>query len=144
MTRNTNLRRQWIYLLVLIPFLIFPATVGSAQTRKLTLREAQELARAALSKNARTFKHIRFDAYNGYPGRLGFYWFEVTGSVPDNASPILGHFAVSQATGDVWNPVSCRKLASLDLENLQRKMRKRIHLSDQDLDRLSGEAPCEP
>lgn len=140
------MRRQWIYLLglSLLSFLIFSPNIGSVQTRKLTQAEAQELARAALSQNARAFRDIRFDSYSGYPGRLGFYWFEVTGSVPDNASPILGHFAVNQATGDVWNPVSCRKLASPDLVRLQSKMRKRIHLSDRDLDRLSREAPCEP
>jgi hypothetical protein len=145
MKREADLRRQWRHLLTfnLALFLSFSTAAGSDRDRNLTEAEARELATMALRREARTLPKLRLDTDNGYPGRPGFYWFEATAFIPD-ASPVLGHFAVNQATADVWDPVSCQRLASPDLVNLQRRMRKRIHLSDRDLARLSKTAPCEP
>lgn len=125
-------------------FLSLSAAAGTNQSRKLTLAEARDLARLALAPSARTLPDLRFDPYQGYQGRPGFYWFEITASVPDDVSPILGHYAVNQATGDVWEPVQCKQVTSSDLSALPRRIRKRIALADQDLRRLSKMAPCEP
>lgn len=120
------------------------SAVADSGYRKLTQAEARQLATMALPRFARELPDLRLDANNGYPGVSGFYWFEATASVPDQTSPILGHFAVNQTTGDVWDPVSCRKVTSPDLRNLQARMRKRIGLADRDLAHLSKLAPCEP
>ncbi len=146
MKREAHLLRQWKRFLAFnfVLFLSFCAATGSDGNRSLTEGEARELATMALPRFARAFPKLRLDAYEGYPGRPGFYWFEATAAVPDNASPVLGHFAVNQTTGDVWDSVSCERLTSPDLTKLQRRMRKRIHLSDRDLSRLSKLAPCEP
>jgi hypothetical protein len=146
MNWEAHLLKQWrqfaAFSLALL--LSFSTVVGSDGKRNLTEAEVRELATMALPRFARMFPKLRLDSYGGYPGRPGFYWFDATASVPNNASPVLGHFAVNQTTGDVWDPVACKKLTSPDLTNLQRRMRNRIHLSDQDLRRLSQAAPCEP
>jgi hypothetical protein len=95
--------RQWFLLIKLAILLAFSSAVA-ASPRKLTEAEAQKLALLALRPNARKLPGLRFDSYAGFPGRVGFYWFEITAEVPDNASPILGHYAVNEATGDVWEP----------------------------------------
>lgn len=135
---------KWFLAFNLAIFLSLPAPAGSDPSRKLTEAEARQLARLALAANARTLPGLRFDSYEGYPGRKGFYWFEITALVPDDVSPILGHYAVNQATGDVWEPVQCRKVTSAELTTLQRSLRKTISLTDRDLRRLSKVAPCEP
>lgn len=135
---------KWFLALNLAIFLSLPTAARSDRSRKLTEAEARKLARLALAPNARTLPNMRFDTFEGYPGRPGFYWFEITASVPDDVSPILGHYAVNQATGDVWEVVGCWKVTSSELTTLQRRIRKTISLSDQDLRRLSKVAPCEP
>lgn len=136
---------QWFLTAHLAIILIAPSVAADSNpSRKLTESEAQEVARLALAPNSRALPNLRFDSYGGYPGRPGFYWFEITGSVPRNTSPVLGHYAVNQATGDVWEPVQCKRVGSPELRGLQRRIRKRIGLSNHDLRELSKMAPCEP
>jgi len=144
MKKEAHLHREWRQFLAfnLALFLSVSTTAGSDRTRKLSEDEARELAIMALTPDARKLPDLSLAIEKGF-GAPGFYWFEATAATP-NASPVLGHFAVNQSTGDVWDPVWCKKLTSPDLTDLQRQMRKRIHLSDRDLRRLSKEAPCEP
>ena len=133
---------HWIGLAVLLSCAALTVTTSQGR-RKLTEAEARELVVMALRPEARALPKLRVDADNAYPDRPGFYWFEATAFVPD-ASPVLGHFAVNQASGDVWDPVSCRKVSSADLAKLQAELRNRLHLSERDLRRLSKVAPCKP
>jgi hypothetical protein len=135
---------KWFLALNLAILLGLTTVARSDASRKLTEAEARELARLALAPNARTLPNMRFDTFEGYPGRPGFYWFEIAASVPDGVSPILGHYAVNQATGDVWEPVQCRKVTSFELTTLQHRIREVISLTERDLRRLSKVAPCEP
>ena len=123
-------------------FFNIPHATGSDQTRNLTEAEARQLAIHALPPDARKLPKLRLDVMTGL-GAPGFYWFEATAAVP-NGSPVLGHFAVNEATGDVWDPVWCKKISLPDLKPLQRTMRKRIGISGKDVRRLSEVAPCQP
>ena len=127
---------------VLVLALLGTRAPGPARMRELTEAEGRELAIMALAPDARKLPKLSADLYGGL-GAPGFYWFEVTAEV-SNASPILGHFAVNRATGDVWDPVWCKKLSSPELERLQKTLRQKIRLGDGELRRLSGKVPCEP
>ncbi len=113
------------------------------ERREISEAEARGLAKAALRKEVRNLPDLRLDLQRGYPDRPGFYWFEATAFVRD-ASPVLGHFAVNRRTGDVWDPVGCKKLTSPDLKSAQQSVLKRISMSDRELRRLALIRPCEP
>jgi hypothetical protein len=111
--------------------------------RAISDAQAHELARLTLTIPSRDFKGMKFTQEPAL--RSGpFYWFTITADVPGDASPMLGGFAVNQSTGDVWDPVSCRKLTSKDSIALRRQLTKNLHLGSAEFKRLSRVAPCEP
>jgi hypothetical protein len=116
--------------------------VGIARTRDLTEREARELVITALGPHV-TLPNIGLEAYKD-PDAAGFYVFEATASPPAGQSPIIGHYAVNRATGDVWELVVCRRVNSKALKKLQDVMRKGIRLSREELGHLGAMAPCQP
>ncbi len=134
-----------IALTLLMPVLLLTANAGRGQESVPVVSEdlAHTLARSTLTVSARRLPGMRFDREKAsHPD--GFYWFEVTANVPDEASPLLGYFAVNKATGDVWNPVQCRKLTSVAIRHFQEQLRLKRKISATEFRRLSGEAPCQP
>lgn len=104
---------------------------------------AHTLAASTLTPNARRLPGMRFDGEKAAHPE-GFYWFEVTANVPDEASPLLGYFAVNKRTGDVWNPVQCRKLTSVTIRRFQDQLRQKGKISATEFRRIAEEAPCQP
>ncbi len=114
-----------------------------ARTRDFNVTEGRELAIAALDPSARKLPKLRLDLYQDPRAPApDFYQFEITWDNP-NGSPMIGHFAVNRATGDVWKLVVCRRMESAGLRRLQRTMRRRISLTPKELRQLETKAPCE-
>ena len=127
--------------LVVISLLIH--SVLFAQAGNLTLDQAHELARLSLTLPARNFVGMKFEVETALrPGP--FYWFSVTARVPADVSPLLGSFAVNSVTGDVWDPVVCKKLVNKEISDLQRELRRKAHISRNAYNHAAQTAPCEP
>ncbi len=111
----------------------------------LTVNEelAHKLAISTLTASARRLPGMRFDREKS-PHPEAFYWFEVTANVPDGVSALLGYFAVNMRTGDVWNPVQCRKLTSTVIRHFQEQLRQKGAISTAELHQMADEAPCQP
>jgi hypothetical protein len=115
-----------------------------SRSRDLTLNEAHTLARLTLVPKARNLPTLRFDTATGFGTRPeAFYWFEVTGDLCPDCSPILGHFAVNRATGDVWDAVSCKEYRSPELDRLRKTLERKIGLRHTERRHLNV-APCTP
>jgi hypothetical protein len=72
-----------------------------------------------------------------------FLFFEATWDNP-KGSVVIGHYAVDKKTGDVWNAIVCEELTSARLKQLQRTIRKRIGLSEEEYRKLRRRGPmCE-
>lgn len=70
----------------------------------------------------------------------GFYHLDVWNSISQ-----VGFFDVDARTGDVWNGVICERFDSPSLVRLQRKIRKRIGLTEEEYRRIPKTGPmCEP
>jgi hypothetical protein len=115
--------------------------LGQEVTYLVSEEQAHVLARSTLTATARRLPDMRFDREKT-PHIKGFYWFEVTANVPDSTSPLLGYFAVNEVTGDVWNPVQCKRLTTSDIRRFQEHLRKKGKITD--FRRISDQAPCEP
>lgn len=114
--------------------------VGQEASPTVSEEQAHSLAKSTLTASARRLPDMRFDREKA-PHPEGFHWFEVTANVPDGASPLLGYFAVNKVTGDVWNPVQCKRLTSAVIRRFQDQLRKKLKSAD--FRRISGQAPCE-
>lgn len=134
-----------IVLMLLTSVLLLTATGVQGQETAPAVSEdlAHKLAVSTLTQNARRLPGMRFDREQT-PHAEGFYWFEVTANVPDEASPLLGYFAVNKRTGDVWNPVQCRKLASTAIRHFQKQLRQKGAISAAEFHRIAADAPCQP
>jgi hypothetical protein len=134
-----------IVLTLLTSVLLLTSTGVQGQKTAPVVSEdlAHKLAVSTLTPNARRLPSMRFDREKA-PHPEGFYWFEVTANVRDGASPLLGYFAVNKTTGDVWNPVQCRKLASTAIRHLQEQLRQKGAISAAEFHRIADEAPCQP
>jgi hypothetical protein len=125
--------------------LLLTANIGWGQETAAAVSEdlAHTLAASTLTPSARRLPGMRFDREKASQPE-GFYWFEATANVPDAASPLLGYFAVNKVTGDVWNPVQCKKLASGAIRRFQDQLRKKAKISATEFRRIAEEAPCQP
>lgn len=134
-----------IAITLLTPVLLFAANTGLGQKAApaVSEEEAHTLAVSTLTANARHLPGMRFDREKA-PHPEGFYWFEVTANVPDEASPLLGYFAVNKTTGDVWNYVQCRKLTSPAVRHFQEQLRQKGEISEAEFHRIAEQAPCQP
>jgi hypothetical protein len=119
-------------------------SVGWARTRDLTEAEARQLTIEALDPSARGLPGLALDQYENIKNP-DFYEFAVTWDPGEReGSVMVGFFAVSRATGDVWRLVVCRQVDSPGLRRLQHAIRRRIALGKQEYHQLHGKAACEP
>src|SRR5690242_3889915 len=106
-------------------------TAGQSSDSVVTQKSARALVISTLTPVAQHFPNVRFDAEHALQNGDRFYVYEVTASVPDDASPVLGHFAVNKVTGDVWDASKCIKLSSKSIESFQALLRENMHISVQ-------------
>jgi hypothetical protein len=117
------------------------ATVYSKPERNISVEEANNLVYAYLTGCGK--KHCPLEEYND-PDHPDFYGLE---ALNDNRSgnANLGFFEIDPRTGDVWNGVICEQFSSPPLLKLQRTIRHRIGLTDQEYRNARRPGPfCEP
>lgn len=131
-----RLRYSW----ALIAVGVFCALVGSTSlavgaSRKLTVDEARELASQALEPRQARLPGLTFQPYDdkNYPDFLSFevLW---DNPVPDG-SIVVVDLSVDPQTGDVFKRGGC-SATSPALTKLQKTMRKRIGLSEQEYQKI--------
>jgi hypothetical protein len=109
--------------------------VTSAAARKLTVDEARELASEALEPRQAKLPGLTFQPYDdkNFPDYISFevLW---DNPVPDG-SIVVVDLAVDPQTGDVFKRGGC-SATSPELVKLQKAMRKRIGLSEQEYRKL--------
>ncbi len=113
---------------------------GPAVPRNLNEDEAKELVIMSLNADTRKLPKLTLSAEKGL-GAQGFYYFVATADTP-GSSPVIGHFSVNQATGDVWDSVWCTRRTSDQLTRLQKKIRQKAHVTDEQLAASSALSPC--
>jgi hypothetical protein len=125
--------------------LLFPSCTATAlaRVRDITPKEARELVVQALNPTQRSLPGLNLRPFQAY-NVSGFYKFEVTWDPPNPGSAIVGNFGVNSATGDVWELVPCIEVHSVDLDGLQRAVRKKISVTTKELRQLGQKVPCEP
>jgi hypothetical protein len=118
-------------------------TSSGVKRRNLTLEEASGLVYAYLKSAGCTKNTCSVDQIGDAPYFPALYSFSATWPNP-HGSPVLGYFKVDPRTGDLWNGVICGGFTSPSLVRLQRVIRNRIVLSDEEYKKTPNNAPmCE-
>ena len=114
---------------------------SATKPRKLSMNEARQLARMALTEQARKLPGLDLEGH-GSPNFPNFYFFIVTWGPPrSDQGGTVEQLAVDATTGDVWSGVVCREGRSPRLIKLQKSVRKRIGLSERSYRRLRRKGP---
>lgn len=136
--------------LVLLPLLVLPALAWKAfrsvpgEAQPLAPHEAEILI--YLMPEASALRSQRMDI--GWEQTTSpdlnlrdFYFFWVYNSKRESSGSVtIGHFAVNKHTGDVWNAMTSKKIASAELAGVQRILRK-AHRIDADLVKRHSSPP---
>jgi hypothetical protein len=118
-------------------------TGRGADRRTITVSEASELVHALLKPDGWT-KLRGFVLYQAlFDAEFqDFYFIHAEWGKPPAA---IGHYAVERSTGEVWDWVRCGQFTSPSLTEAQQALRKRIGLTDSDLQQVRKQGPfCEP
>jgi hypothetical protein len=138
-----RLNRHWKSIAAgVVCVLLGACSLASAEPRKLTVDEARELASTALEPRQAKLPGLTFQPYDdkSYPD---FISFEILwdNPVPDG-SIVVVDLSVDPQTGDVFKRGGC-VATSPALVKLQKTMRKRIGLSEQDYQKVRHPgSPC--
>lgn len=112
----------------------------------ISISVARQLVWESLPTEAKQLPHV---AVNGDGKRDPFYrqfWeFMVTwAGSPNGGSAIVGYYDVDPATGDVFDANSCDRKTNLELLELQRKVRRRLGLTESEYQKIRRSGPyCE-
>jgi hypothetical protein len=117
---------------------IDPSVYTEKKGRNVTLEEAHELVTKLIRDHGSS--GFSLDPYKNmyYPG---FQFFQVMGDDPGGSI----HYAVDLKTGEVWSGVICENMTSHSLKKLQKSIRKRIALTEDEHEDAPKNGPmCEP
>ena len=114
---------------------------ASTQAREITSNEAHDLLTAFLKAPGGVEQ-------SGDLGYKEFYFFmAIMGSSCSPDGVCVGNFqyyAIDRRTGDVWSAIICKRIATRSLSKLQKALRKRIGLMNDDYKGLRRQGPlCE-
>lgn len=115
----------------------------SGPAKEITREQARQLVLMALKAQGTPTKSPKFDLENGrdeldFPE---FYNFEAYFDTKTHLATI-GFYAVGRKTADIWESVGCHRLDSPAIRRLQRSLRKKIGLTEQEYQKLTSVAPC--
>src|SRR5579871_704398 len=113
--KNTATKRSLIRLVILIGFSI---DILSGQ-RTIGIRTAEKMVREALITLNLNGPSVRIEPFR-YDYAPEFYAFMAWWPNP-NGNPLIGYYAVNPWTGDVWDIIGCRSIASVVI-NKQREL----------------------
>jgi hypothetical protein len=100
--------------------------------RTLTMKEAEQLARAALSPQTRRLPGLALDA-DPHPRRCTT--FDVLWSNPGPGSAHVEFLTIDLETAEVWSPTVWRRVTTPSLRTAQRAIRNRLHISEAEVKR---------
>jgi hypothetical protein len=103
----------------------------SAGDRNLTINEAERLARAALTPEAKRLPGLTLESN---PKRR-CVTFDVLWANPGPGSAHSQFFTVDLQTAEVWSPTVWRRITTPTLRRVQRAVRMRLHISDAEVKR---------
>ena len=131
-----RLRHNWAFIAVgVLCVLVGTSSLALAAPRKLTVDEARELASQALEPRQAKLPGLTFEPYDdkSFPD---YFSFEVLwdNPVPDGSTVVVD-LSVDPQTGDVFKRGGC-SATSPALTKLQKTMRKRIGLSEQEYQKI--------
>jgi hypothetical protein len=136
-----RLHHNWAFIAVVMLFVLLGASSrAGAAPRKLTVDEARELASEALEPRQAKLPGLTFQPYDdkSFPDYLSFevLW---DNPVPDGSTVVID-LSVDPQTGDVFKRGGC-SASSPALVKLQKTMRKRIGLNEQEYKNLRHPGP---
>jgi hypothetical protein len=116
-----------------------------ATPRAITAKDARDLVYAMLKADDWTkLSGFGFDTPYISPDFPGFYQIHAIYDNPGGSNTV-GHYAVEQTTGEVWDWVICTRFATPALLKAQQTLRKRMNLTDAEYKKLRKPGPfCEP
>ncbi len=116
---------------------------GETDRRPVSRKEATDLVFAYLRSVGCTAGSCVLEPYHDVVGS-DFYGFQGLGSTP-NTGFNLGYFEVDPRTADLWSGVVCQRYETPSVVRLQKVIRKRIGLTDEEYSRLQRPGPlCDP
>jgi hypothetical protein len=126
-------------------FFLGPLNSALAAERQITTTETNALVQAAFdvvwpkATKLPGFGFEREVKRNPYYPRFRF--FDGTWAGTPEGSVVIGFVALDPLTADVWNGTVCEELRSPQVAAIQRKIRRRIGLSDRQYRRLKAPGP---
>jgi hypothetical protein len=117
--------RLGVMLLLLAGSARFQVLQGGDRT--LTMKEAEQLARAALSSETKRLPGL---ALYADPHPLRCATFDVLWSNPGPGSVHVEFLTIDLQTAEVWSPTVWRRVTTPSLRSAQRAIRNRLHISD--------------
>jgi hypothetical protein len=116
----------------------------SAAQRTITAKEATDLVDAMLTADGwNELPGFRLYEAPFGPGYKGYFFVHAEHDNPGGGSAI-GHYAVEQTTGEVWDWAICLRFTSRALTQAQALLRRRIGLTDAEYRRIRMPGPfCE-
>lgn len=118
--KNEPVMRKILLVTLLLASLLFPPTPSLAATQEITLEQARSLVKTALKAHGDNVAKIQVEeTTNDISGFYGFGAFDRQGPDVQN---VVGWFAVSKRTGQVWNTTSCELYEFPSLEQQRKKL----------------------
>jgi hypothetical protein len=117
--------------------------LAAAGQRRLTLSEAEQLARAALTAETSGFQSLSLQPPPIPPKKGAMFNVVSANSAPGSVH--LHALLVDIDTAEVWEPERCEPVTTLALETSQRKIRRQIKISIAEVNRalvLARENGC--
>ncbi len=132
--------------LKLLPFGILAILLAGeavAGQRQLTKKEAERLARAALTDETKRLPGLSLVPPQKVPHRT--ITFEVLWANPNPPSVHVQFLVIDLDTAEVWEPMLCKPVVTPTLEIAQRALRNRLKISAQEVKRardLAEQSGC--
>jgi len=122
---------------------IAAATVAPAQSTEITREQARQLVLTVLESRGFDVKSpdLVLESRADDPTMPGFYLFSAY-TIGKGMNLSAGAYAVGRRTVEVWNWMHCWRFArAKKVRELQRRLRKEIGLTDNELRQLSAKRP---
>jgi len=140
-TRWSDTTQHGSHTLSFLLMLLSASASGEARRQKVNENDARNILYAALQTKGYT--KLPGFGLESYPSAHApeFYFFQAVRYNP-GGSASLGHYAVNQWTGDVWDAMGCKRLTSPSVRRFQNAIRKRSGLPAEEYKRLRGKTPA--
>jgi hypothetical protein len=112
------------------------ADLAAAGQRRLTLSEAERLARAALSEETTRLAGFSLEP-PPIPPKKGAM-FNIIWAEPAPGSASVPSIVVDIETGEVWDPMQCERITTPNVVAIQRSIRRQLSIAAIDVNRAQA------